>query len=618
MMPNGQHTAKKKTSPPRIIGMIAFRALAAIAWLFALLFVVAGFKVNLLGLIFGIIVAVALAFVGLVLWIIGDMIKDPEEFKRKQAKTATEKTEGSIAGITGQADARTILDSTASAVDLPEEPFVAGAAGFHAEKSSDDHIRNESGDHPDADYIVLDLETTGFSPKTCGIIDIGIVYVKNDESIGEYSQLINPGILIPPEITNLTGVDDDMLKEQPRIVDVIHELRRRIGDLPILGHNIQFDIGFLNQAFQDAGLPNLGNETFDTADLSREKYPTATSHTLQDVMRRTGINKTEEHRALADAKDTLECYKRLKAITAPQQVSDDDEQITLRQKRQKTQTVFRSRHMANAGIELRNEKPYGIVIPSKGGVEIVGEEEHQDKLNEYGAGAWFWVELQRGENPKGTHMGEPTILVTLDGEQIGWMTPTNTSRHYHQVPKIGGVALAHTKSGKTAAVKLDVRVEMPEAETPSEEYKTALAESRLMTQNKSPMASQTQQGALTSQKARAAGEDAETNMSTWGTANKMPHKKDITGPKRTPIKLNDNASETLDQYEDGTLLWALLRKTVVDGMLGVQVKIGRKQIGTLDLTDNAACLDLITDNGAMSKIEIGTQGGLRTATALIR
>lgn len=107
-------------------------------------------------------------------------------------------------------------------------------------------------------------------------------------------------------------------------------------------------------------------------------------------------------------------------------------------------------------------------------------------------------------------------------------------------------------------------------------------------------------------------------MSTWGTANKMPHKKDITGPKRTPIKLNDNASETLDQYEDGTLLWALLRKTVVDGMLGVQVKIGRKQIGTLDLTDNAACLDLITDNGAMSKIEIGTQGGLRTATALIR
>ncbi len=132
---------------------------------------------------------------------------------------------------------------------------MAGAAGFHAEKSSDDHIRNESGDHPDADYIVLDLETTGFSPKTCGIIDIGIVYVKNDESIGEYSQLINPGILIPPEITNLTGVDDDMLKEQPRIVDVIHELRRRIGDLPILGHNIQFDIGFLNQAFQDAGLP---------------------------------------------------------------------------------------------------------------------------------------------------------------------------------------------------------------------------------------------------------------------------------------------------------------------------------------------------------------------------
>lgn len=260
--------------------------------------------------------------------------------------------------------------------------------------------------------------------------------------------------------------------------------------------------------------------------------------------------------------------------------------------------------------KVRNEKPYGVVIPSAGGVEIIGEENHQDKLSEYGAGAWFWVELKRGANPVGSHAGEPTIFTYLDGEQIGWMTPTNTSRHYHQVPPEGCVALAHTKSGKQAALQLEVRVEIPKAEPASEEYKMALAEARPIAQPKAP--------ATTAKAVGGKTDDIETCMSIWGTANKMPHKKDITGNNRTPIILTEESSAAIDQYADGTLLWVRFRKNVTDGTPVVQVSLGHNQIGTLDLQGNATCIDLITDNGAMAKIEIGTQGNSRTATALIR
>lgn len=460
-----------------------------------------------------------------------------------------------------------------------------------------------------ADYAVVDLETTGLDPQKCKIIDVGIVYVKDDEPIGTYSQLVNPCETLTHDIIALTGITDEMLQGQPVIADIIQEVRKGLGDLPILGHHIKFDVDFLNSALEDAGLPLIASKTIDTMELSKSLYRNVAHHSLQDVMRRVGIDKTEEHRALADALDTLACYKKLAAMERPIYVDDEDAAVAAKQRQEKASKLLRAKYMGQ-NAKVRNEKPYGVVIPSAGGVEIIGEENHQDKLSEYGAGAWFWVELKRGANPVGSHAGEPTIFTYLDGEQIGWMTPTNTSRHYHQVPPEGCVALAHTKSGKQAALQLEVRVEMPKAEPASEEYKMALAEARPIAQPKAP--------ATTAKAVGGKTDDIETCMSIWGTANKMPHKKDITGNNRTPIILTEESSAAIDQYADGTLLWVRFRKNVTDGTPVVQVSLGHNQIGTLDLQGNATCIDLITDNGAMAKIEIGTQGNSRTATALIR
>ena len=96
MMPEGKHRNGQKASTPRIIGIIIFRILAVGAWLFALLFIIAGFQVNLLGVIFGVIVAAVLAFVGLVLWVIGDMVKDPGKIRAERLAAQAAKDPGIV------------------------------------------------------------------------------------------------------------------------------------------------------------------------------------------------------------------------------------------------------------------------------------------------------------------------------------------------------------------------------------------------------------------------------------------------------------------------------------------------------------------------------------------
>ncbi|MCI1713737.1 3'-5' exonuclease [Bifidobacterium tibiigranuli] len=618
-MPNGQHAGKKPSKAKKIvlrllsIPFITACLLCLVIAIYALFHL--GEKGAFLSLLFIIVIGAVAGFIAMVL--LGSAMEpvkpkpDPDAPKDIDNEHERERAaKGRWNGLENPGQ----LSSQRSAQAYSHLNTVVGNEEY--ERLSHDNAGNttlipfqrEETMQPDSDYIVLDLETTGFSPATCVIIDIGIVYVKNDEPVGEYAQLVDPGMPLPPEIIALTGIQDSMLVGQPRIDDIIYELHHRIGHLPILGHNIQFDIGFLNAAFQSSGLALLDNESYDTVELSCEKYPTAASHKLQDVMRRTGIDKIEEHRALADAKDTLECYKRLKAIESPQKLDAKDGIISARQNSQKTRTVFRSRYMATAKTDVRNEKPYGIVLPANGGVEIIGEEDHQEKLSEYGPGEWFWVELLRGANPKGTHRGEPTILVSLDGEQIGWTTPTNTARHYHQIPKIGGVALAHTKAGKSSKSKLDVRVEMPDAEEPSDEYKLALQNTKTLTATIIPRSA-----------------DPVDKSETFGytsdhavfTANKMPHKKELSGPRNTLVILENNAIDALDPYQDGALLWVLLHKKIIDGTLTVQVNLGRKHLGRLNLIGTETYPAMITDNGAMTKVKIDRTGNGLTMIALM-
>ena len=110
----------------------------------------------------------------------------------------------------------------------------------------------------DTTFVVLDLETTGGSPKDCAITEIGAVKVRGGEVIGEFQTLINPGGPIPAFITVLTGITDAMVISAPPIGEALFSLYEFLGspeETVLVAHNAPFDVGFLKAASEKLGSP---------------------------------------------------------------------------------------------------------------------------------------------------------------------------------------------------------------------------------------------------------------------------------------------------------------------------------------------------------------------------
>ncbi|HLE91321.1 MAG TPA: 3'-5' exonuclease, partial [Anaerolineales bacterium] len=93
--------------------------------------------------------------------------------------------------------------------------------------------------------VAIDIETTGLSEDRDAITEIGAVRFKGHRIEDEWSTLINPNRHIPDFISGLTGIDDAMVRQAPRLRDVAPELEAFAGDAPVIGHNVRFDLGFL-------------------------------------------------------------------------------------------------------------------------------------------------------------------------------------------------------------------------------------------------------------------------------------------------------------------------------------------------------------------------------------
>jgi DNA polymerase-3 subunit epsilon len=156
-------------------------------------------------------------------------------------------------------------------------------------------------------FVIVDLETTGGSPATDGITEVGAVKVRGGETIGTFSTLVNPGRAIPPTITLLTGITESMVVKAPRIEAVLPSLLEFIGDAVVVGHNVRFDVGFLQAALHRAGRAPLTSPTVDTVALARrlvrDQVPNCKLGTLAEHLR---LSHTPNHRALDDAITTAE------------------------------------------------------------------------------------------------------------------------------------------------------------------------------------------------------------------------------------------------------------------------------------------------------------------------
>ena len=162
-------------------------------------------------------------------------------------------------------------------------------------------------------FVSFAIETTGLGRKS-DIIEIGAVKVVNGMLTDSFCEFVNPDVLIPPAITNLTGIDDDMVKDAGKIYDVLPLFRDFAGNNILVGHNaLNFDCKIMGHWADEYGI-YIGCDVFDTVRFARyrcEPFPGMKSHKLSYMCDYFGIQAKTYHRAAADAEVTAELYLKL-------------------------------------------------------------------------------------------------------------------------------------------------------------------------------------------------------------------------------------------------------------------------------------------------------------------
>lgn len=164
----------------------------------------------------------------------------------------------------------------------------------------------------DVTFCVLDLETTGGSPRDCEITEIGAVKYRHGELLGTFQTLVDPGLPIPPSITILTGITQAMVIDAPHIAAALPSFLEFIGDAVVVGHNVRFDMSFLNASAIRHGYGKLTNKTCDTAALARRLVRSEVRNLrLQSLAAHFRSPTTPNHRALEDARATAHVFHAL-------------------------------------------------------------------------------------------------------------------------------------------------------------------------------------------------------------------------------------------------------------------------------------------------------------------
>lgn len=148
--------------------------------------------------------------------------------------------------------------------------------------------------------VFVDLETTGANPLRDRITEIGLVLVQNGQS-ESWSSLVNPGVVIPPFIQSLTGIDDAMVADAPDFAELAQAVLAKLEGRLFIAHNARFDYGFLKSEFQRVGI-HFRARVLCTVQLSKKLYPLEHKHNLDSLTLRHGLlAEGERHRALTDA-----------------------------------------------------------------------------------------------------------------------------------------------------------------------------------------------------------------------------------------------------------------------------------------------------------------------------
>ncbi|MDR2615848.1 MAG: PHP domain-containing protein, partial [Oscillospiraceae bacterium] len=158
-------------------------------------------------------------------------------------------------------------------------------------------------DSLDGEFVVFDIETTGLNSSKDRITEIAAVTIRGGEILSEFHTYANPGIRIPREITELTGITDETVRGAPSQLDAVRAFLDYAGDRPLSAHNASFDLGFIYEVCYTNGVA-FTNACLDTLSLARAIFPELYNHKLPTVSSALRLPKFDHHHALADAKTT--------------------------------------------------------------------------------------------------------------------------------------------------------------------------------------------------------------------------------------------------------------------------------------------------------------------------
>ncbi len=196
----------------------------------------------------------------------------------------------------------------------PDEDFkvIYGVEAYLVDDCKDS-VTGDEGQSLDAPSVVFDIETTGFGPVKDKIIEIGAVKVVDGEITEKFSTFLNPEIPIPEEITKLTKITDEMVKDAETIDVVLPKFLKFCEGCVLVAHNASFDVGFIRKKAELLKIP-LKVTSVDTVAIARILLPHLSNYKLHIVCKELGVSLENHHRAVDDAGATAEMYVKFLAM----------------------------------------------------------------------------------------------------------------------------------------------------------------------------------------------------------------------------------------------------------------------------------------------------------------
>ena len=181
-------------------------------------------------------------------------------------------------------------------------------------------VRNGKNESLDSEYVVFDIETTGLKRETDRIIEIGAVKVINGKITDKFSTFINPDMPIPENITKLTSITDEDVKNAPKTDEAVSSFLSFVGNAVLVAHNAGVDVGFIRKWTVDHDL-SLDNTVVDTVELGKMLSPELKNYKLDTLCEKYKVSLEHHHRAVDDAGATAELFEKFLAELKQEGVS---------------------------------------------------------------------------------------------------------------------------------------------------------------------------------------------------------------------------------------------------------------------------------------------------------